>query len=50
MTEICIVELQGVKDRHQWLGRELQCAVSWSVYMLFYNALIYIVHHSVVKD
>ena len=34
-----------VKDRHQWLGRELQCAVSWSVDMLFYNVLMYIVYH-----
>ena len=34
----------NVKDRHQWLGRELQCLLSWCVDKLFSKAIIYIVY------
>ena len=40
--------LTPLKDRHQWLERELQCCLSWSVDKLFSKAMRYIVpvYHS----
>ena len=35
----------ALKDRHQWLGRELQYSLSWSVDGLFSKAIVYIVYH-----
>ena len=42
---ILLINLDPLKDRHQWLGREFRDSLSLNVDKLFLKAIIYKLYH-----